>query len=187
MSWSMTARARCTSWSTRCIRLDRRGTGLGMHDTRWERVFVAGGAISLALAVVCERVLRAGAESGTDGGLEGLQRFDFAEKRDVDMATGASDGWLVMERVKRDRVGSCGVCTLGRLGGLLLGCTLGTLAPGCCAVGVVLVAAVVFSKALRAVMSWVGAVMPLSAAAHATTACMSLLAGVRAGLVIAVC
>ena len=50
-----------------------------------------------------------------------------------------------------------------------------------------MVAAEVFSNALRVVMSWVGAVMPLSAAAHAAMACMSLSAGVRAGLVIVLC
>ena len=146
-----------------------------------------GGVLSLALAVVCERVLQAGAESGTDGGLEGLQHFDFAERRDVGMATGASDSWLVMERVLRDRVGSVVVCTLGRPSELLLGCTLGTLTLVCYALGVIMVAAVMSSSALRAVMFWFGIVMPLSAVAHAATACMSLSAGVRAGLVIVLC
>jgi hypothetical protein len=91
MSLSMTARAQCTSLSTHCIRLDRMGKGLGLRKARWKRVFVAGGALSLALAVVCERVLRAGAVSGTDGGLEGLQCFDFVGRRGFKMAPGA--GW----------------------------------------------------------------------------------------------
>ena len=64
-----------------------------------------------------EQVLQAGAVSGTDGGLEGLQRFELVERCSFDMTTGACVGGLVMERVMRDRVGSFGVCTLGRLGG----------------------------------------------------------------------
>jgi len=93
------------------------GMGLGMHKACWERVFVAGGALRLAVAAVCERVLRAGAVSGTDGGLEDLRCFDLVERHGFDMTTGACVGGLVMERVMRDRVGSFGVCTLGRLGG----------------------------------------------------------------------
>ena len=49
---------------------------------------MAGGAWSVALAVVCERVLRTGAESGTVEGLGGLRRFNFVARRGVDMATG---------------------------------------------------------------------------------------------------
>ena len=105
MSLSMTASAQCTSVSTCCIHLDRTGTGLGMHKTHWEQVFVAGGgALSLALAAVCERVLRAGAVSGTDGGLEGLQCFDLVERCGFDMTTGVCVCGLVMERVMWDRV-----------------------------------------------------------------------------------
>ncbi len=55
------------------------------------------GALSLALAAVCERVLQAGAVFGTDGGLEGLQRFDLVERCGFDMTTGACVGGLVMD------------------------------------------------------------------------------------------
>ena len=124
MSWSMTARARCTSLSTRFMRADKMGTGLGMREIRFARVFVAGAARSLALAVVCEQVLRAGAESGTAADLVGLRRLGLAAGRGVGMATdvvGSWFNWLVTERVTRDKAVAV-VCstfgsTLGRLGG----------------------------------------------------------------------
>ncbi len=75
MSWSRTARARWTSLSTRFMRLDKMGMGLGMRETRVARVCVAGVARSLALAAVCDRVLRAGAESGTAACFTSLRRL----------------------------------------------------------------------------------------------------------------
>ena len=114
-------------------------------------------------------------------GLGVLQRFNFLARRGVDMATGAIGCWLVMERVTRDRAGSFVGGTLGRLCRLMSERTLGTPSVVCDSVGVGDVAAVMSSNALRLVMSWVGAVMPLSAVAHAATACMSLSVGVREG------
>jgi hypothetical protein len=49
---------------------------------------VAGAARSLALAVVCERVLREGAESGTPADLVGLRHLSLVARRGVEMATG---------------------------------------------------------------------------------------------------
>ena len=184
MFWSMTARAQCTSVSTFFMCLDKMGTGLGIREMRFERVFVAGEARSLALAVVCERVLREGAESGTPADLVGLRRLSLVARHVIEMATGAIGSWvvcLVMERVTRDDAVSFVGGTLGRLGGLQRVCTLGTQTAMCDLVGVSEVAAVMSSSALRSVMSLVGAVMPLSAAAHAETACMSLSVGVREG------
>jgi hypothetical protein len=83
--------------------------------------------------------------------------------------------------VTRDNAWSFVGGTLGRLGGLLSARTLGTLSAVCDLVGVGEVAAVMSSNALRLVMSLVGAVIPLSAAGHAETACMSLSVGVREG------
>ena len=139
---------------------------------------MAGAARSLALAVVCERVLRAGAESGTAADLVGLRRLGLAAGRGVGMASRVVGGrlnWLVMDRVTRDVAVSIVGSTLGRLGGLLVVRILGTLSEVC------EVVAVMSSNALRSLMSLVGAVMPLSAAAHAETACMSLSVGVREG------
>ncbi len=166
------------------MRVDKMGTGLGMREMRFVRVFVAGAARSLALAVVCEQVLRAGAESGTAADLVGLHRLGLVAGHSVGMATGVVGGWfnwLVMERVTRDEAVSVVGSTLGRLGGLLIVRTPGTPSEVCEVVGMGEVAAVMSSNALRSVMSLVGAVMPLSAAAHAETACMSLSAGVREG------
>jgi hypothetical protein len=83
--------------------------------------------------------------------------------------------------VTRDNAWSFVGGTLGRLGGLLSARTLGTLSAVCDLVRVGEVAVVMSSNALRSVMSLVGAVIPLSAAAHAETACMSLSVGVREG------
>ena len=130
---------------------------------------------------MCERVLRAGAESGTAEGLVGLRRLNLVARRGVDMATGAIGSWLVMERVTWDGVGFFVGGTLGRLGMLLSEHTLGTASVVCDACGVGEVAAVMSSNSLRSVMSWVGAVIPLSAVAHTATACMSLSVGVRDG------
>ena len=180
----MTARARCTSLSTRFMHLDKMGKGLGMREMCFARVFVAGAARSLALAVVCERVLRAGAESGTAADRVSLRRLGLGAGRGVGMTTGAGGGcfsWLVMERVTRDKAVSLVGGTLGRLGGLLIARTLGTPPLVCEWVGMGEEAAVMSSNALRSLMSLVGAVMPLSAAAHTETACMSLSAGVREG------
>ena len=166
------------------MRADKMGTGLGMREIRFVRVFVAGAARSLALAVVCERVLRAGAESGTAADLVGLRRLGLVAGRDLGMATNMVGGWfnrLVMGRVTRDEAVSAVGSTLERLCGLLIMRTLGTLSEVCEVVGVGEVAAVMSISALRSVMSLVGAVMPLSAAAHAETACMSLSVGVREG------
>ena len=144
-------------------------------------MFAAGGAWSVASAVVCERVLRAGAESGTKEGMGGLRLLTFVVRRGLGMATGAIGGWVCMERVLRDGAGSFWGGTLGRLGELRRGGTLGTPSVVCGAVAVVEDAAVMSSNAFRSVMSWVGAVMPLSAAAHAAIACTSLSVGVREG------
>ena len=65
--------------------------------------------------------------------------------------------------------------------------TLGTPSEVCEVVGMGEVAAVMSSNDLRSVMSLVGAVMPLSAAAHAEKACMSLSVGVREGRVMDLC
>ena len=130
---------------------------------------------------MCERVLRAGAESRTVEGLGGLLRFNLVARHGMDMATGAIGCWFFMTRVTRNGAGSFVGGTLGRLGGLLSERTLGTPSVVCDSVVVVEGAAVMSSNALRSVMSWVGAVMPLSAAAHAATACMSLSLGVREG------
>jgi len=89
------------------------------------------------------------------------------------MVTGAIGCWLVMERVTQDGAGSFVGGTLRGLGGLLSERNLGTPPVVCDLVEVGEVAAVMSSNALRLVMSWVGAVIPLSAAAHAATACMS--------------
>jgi len=125
--------------------------------------------------------LQAGAESGTAEGLVGLCHFNLVARRGVDMATGALGSWLVMERVTWDGEGSFVGGTLGRLGGLLSARTLGTPSVVCDAFGVGEVAAVMSNNSLRSVMSWVGAVIPLSAVAHTATACMSLSVGVRDG------
>jgi len=166
------------------MRADKMGTVLGIGEICFVRVFVAGAARSLALDVVCERVLRAGAESGTAADLVGLRRLGLVAGHDVGMVTNVVGGWfnwLVMERVTQDEAVSVVGSTLGRLGGLLIMRTLGTLSEVCEVVGMGEVAAVMSSNALRSVMSLVGAVMPLSAAAHAETACMSLSVGVREG------
>ena len=89
--------------------------------------------------------------------------------------------WLVMERVTRDEAVSLVGGTLGRLGGWLIARTLGTPSVVCEGVVMGKEAAVMSSNALRSLMSLVSAVMPLSATAHAETACMSLSAGVREG------
>ena len=178
MSWSMTARARWTSLSTRSMRLDKMGMGLGMRETRVARVFVAGAARSLALAAVCDRVLRAGAESGTFACFGSLRHLVLGVGRGAGMATGVVDvrlGWLVMERVMRCMAMSVVGSTLGSPAAVLVVRTLGTQSE------VFEVDAVMSSSALRSVLSLVGAVMPLSAAAHAETACMSLSVGVREG------
>ena len=64
----MTAKALCTSFSMRWIRLDNLdGVGLGMNNLRALAALVplGGGALSMAAAFVCDLVLRAGASAET--------------------------------------------------------------------------------------------------------------------------
>ena len=110
-------------------------------------MFVTGGAWSLALAVVCEWVLRAGVESGIVEGLGGLRRLNFVARRGVDMVTGAIGCWFCMERVTRDGAGLFVGGTLGRLGWWLRERTLGTRSVVCDSVGAVEGAAVMSSNA----------------------------------------
>ena len=149
-------------------------------------MLVDGGASSLALAAVWERVLQAGAVLRTEGDAEGLCHLGHVVGRVLGMATGAGAGenrWA-MDRVMQDREGSDGVCTLGRWGGLLVGVTIGTPAGWVELKGVATEAAAVSSRALRSEMFWVGVVMPLSAATQSAIAFMSLSVGVIDGLVI---
>ena len=102
-SFSMTAIACYTSFSTRCTRLvSRLMVGFGILDTRASAAALVFCAEGLAADVVCDLVLRAGAAGGTLIGLDTILRLCFT----------TFCGWTGKCVVVGCILGA-GVCTLG--------------------------------------------------------------------------
>ena len=106
---SITASAWCTSFSTRCRRLDSRlAVGFGILDTRASFAALVLWAGGRAASAVFDLVLRAGAVGGTLIGLDTIRRLCFT--------------------IRRGLTGNCAVvgCTLG-VGACTLGAGVGVV------------------------------------------------------------
>ena len=192
----MTANDLWTSFSIRLSRrVSRRMVGLGMSDSLAfaALVLAAGGALSCAVALVRDLVLRAGAVGGTYAGADRMRRlrlitgFDLVGNWAVvgttlGAAVGTGGTFGAIDRVMRMSGGGL-LSTLGTGCTLGLGCLSGVSSVSVC------VALNLFEMRCMSLMSWDASMclMPLMACAQSDNAFMILSWGVMVGLVMFLC